>query len=89
MQSILQWSLQHSTPLDSAANDRPPVSHKKIDTGIIDMILGKSDAELMKEDITVATDVTKSEDDRLAALDHLEMVSESFGCPSHCLPVKA
>lgn len=78
MQSLLRWSIEHSSPHDgSAPGDRPPASDQKLDPGIIDMILGKPDAEQMKEDVSVAHDVTKSEDDRLAALDHLEMV-----CPS-------
>lgn len=38
------------------------------------MILGRPDAELMKEDMGVATDPLKTEDERVAALDHLEMV---------------
>jgi hsp70-interacting protein len=42
------------------------------------MILGKPDAELMKEDISVAIDANRSEDDRIDALDHLEMVSHIF-----------
>jgi len=40
------------------------------------MILGRPDAEQMKEDVAVAIDTSKSEDDRLAALDHLEMLVE-------------
>jgi hypothetical protein len=38
------------------------------------MLLGKPDAELMKEDVAAAVDTSKSEDERIAALDHLEMV---------------
>jgi len=41
---------------------------------MIDMILGRPDAEQMKEDVGAASDKSKSEDERLAALDHLEMV---------------
>ncbi|KAF9450527.1 Fes1-domain-containing protein [Macrolepiota fuliginosa MF-IS2] len=78
MQSILRWSLEHSSPLDSKPNDKPPVSRQQIDPGIIDMILGKPDAVQMKDDIALATDPTKSEDDRLAALDHLEMLVENI-----------
>ena len=75
MQSLLRWSIENSTPLDSAApTDGPPVEHKNLDPGIIDMILGKPDAELMKEDMVVAVDANRSEDDRINALDHLEMV---------------
>ncbi|KAJ7827880.1 hypothetical protein B0H14DRAFT_3719896 [Mycena olivaceomarginata] len=42
------------------------------------MILGKSDAELMKEDMAVAVDEAQSEDARVNALDHLEMLIEQI-----------
>ena len=74
MQSLLRWSIENSTPLDSALADHPAVERKDLDPAIIDMILGKPDAELMKEDVTIAVDVNRSEDDRINALDHLEMV---------------
>jgi hypothetical protein len=75
MQSILRWSLENSTPLDSNATDRPPVERKDLDPAIIDYILGKPDSEQMKEDMVVAVDASKDEDERISALDHLEMVS--------------
>ena len=74
MDSLLRWSIENSTPLDSAPGDRPPVQRQDLNPEIIDMILGKPDAELMKEDMAVAIDATRSEDDRINALDHLEMV---------------
>ena len=82
MQSLLRWSIENSTPLDSSSSnssaptDRAPpvVEHKNLDPAIIDMILGKPDAELMKEDMSIAVDANRSEDDRINALDHLEMV---------------
>ena len=73
MQSILRWSLENSTP-DNAAGD-PPAERKDLDPAIIDYILGKPDSVQMKEDIAVAVDSSKSEDERINALDHLEMVS--------------
>ena len=75
MQSILRWSIENSTPLDNAASDRPPIERKDLDPAVIDLILGKPDAVQMKEDMDVAVDVNRSEDDRISALDHLEMVS--------------
>ncbi|KAF8797550.1 Fes1-domain-containing protein [Phlegmacium glaucopus] len=78
MQSLLRWSIENSTPLDSAPGDRPPVERKDLDPAIIDMILGKPDAELMKEDMSVAVDANRSEDDRINALDHLEMLIEQI-----------
>ena len=77
MQSLLRWSIENSTPLDSAPTDRPLVEHRNIDPAIIDAILGKPDAELMKEDMSLAVDANRSEDDRINALDHLEMVKSS------------
>ncbi|KAG6914159.1 hypothetical protein DXG01_002011 [Tephrocybe rancida] len=75
MQSLLRWSIENSTPLDSAPSAQPP-ARKDLDPGVIDMILGRPDAELMKEDMSVATDPSKPEDERVAALDHLEMLIE-------------
>jgi len=73
MQSLLRWSIENSTPQQDG--DRQHVTQQqKLDTGIIDMILGRPDAEQMKEDVSAAGDESKSEDERLAALDHLEMV---------------
>ncbi|TFK36602.1 armadillo-type protein [Crucibulum laeve] len=76
MQSLLRWSIENSSPQDSAPSDRPPAERKVLDPGVIDMILGRPDSELMKEDMAVATDKTRSEADRVNALDHLEMLIE-------------
>ncbi|KAE9385852.1 Fes1-domain-containing protein [Gymnopus androsaceus JB14] len=45
---------------------------------IIDLLLGKSDAELMKEAMAIAVDANRSEDDRIDALDNLEMLIEQI-----------
>jgi hsp70-interacting protein len=76
MQSILRWSIEHSSPADSGPTDNPP--RRDLDPGVLDFILGKPDSEQMKEDMAVATDVHRSEDERVAALDHLEMVSCNY-----------
>lgn len=78
MQSLLRWSIENSTPLDSAPSDRPPIERKNIDPAIIEMILGKPESELMKEDISVAVDANRNEDDRINALDHFEMLIEQI-----------
>jgi hypothetical protein len=76
MHSLLRWSLQNSDPQDGPSSGGGDVSsQQKLDPAIIDMILGKPDAVQLKEDVSVAVDAERSEDDRLAALDHLEMVS--------------
>ncbi|KDR78336.1 hypothetical protein GALMADRAFT_245459 [Galerina marginata CBS 339.88] len=74
MQSILRWSLEHSG--DNATGDRPPAERKDLDPAIIDLILGKPDAEQMKEDMAIAVDESKDEEERINALDHLEMLIE-------------
>ncbi|KAG5643298.1 hypothetical protein DXG03_001225 [Asterophora parasitica] len=76
MQSLLRWSIENSAQDGTTGSE--PVVRKDLDPGVIDMILGRPDAELMKEDVALATDDTKSEDERVAALDHLEMLIESI-----------
>jgi len=71
MESLLRWSIQNSS---SGGDAPPPAPRQDLDPGVIDMILGRSDAEQMKEDMAVATDYQRSEDERVDALDHLEMV---------------
>jgi hypothetical protein len=71
MQSLLRWSVENSS---SSAGGAPPAPRKDLDPGIIDHILGKPDAQLMKEALEVAVNEAQIEDDRLRALDDLEMV---------------
>ncbi|KAG7446738.1 Fes1-domain-containing protein [Guyanagaster necrorhizus] len=73
MESLLRWSIEHSGPSVGA-----PQPRTDLDAGVIDLILGKSDAELMKEDLAVASDPHHSEDARVDALDHLEMLIEQI-----------
>ena len=71
MQSLLRWGIENSGQEGPAG---PPVQRKDLDPGIIDMILGKPEAQLMKEDMEVALNADKPEDERIDALDHLELV---------------
>lgn len=73
MQSLLRWSIENSSTQDGTQSNTPAV-RKDLDPAVIDAILGRPDAELMKEDLSVALDSSRSEDDRVDALDHLEMV---------------
>ena len=75
MESLLRWSIQHSDGT-RPSNATPLSQRTDLDPGIIDAILGKSDAELMREALRTATDEQRSQEDRLAALDDFEMVSE-------------
>lgn len=72
MDSLLRWGIENSSP--PVAGAPPPVRRTDLDSGIIDHILGKPDAVLMKEALAIAVDDTKSDDDRVRALDNIEMV---------------
>nr|GAT55207.1 predicted protein [Mycena chlorophos] len=78
MESLLRWSIENSTPHDGTGNAEPPRAPQALDPGIIDHILGKSDAVLMKEDMAAAVDESRDEEERIEALDHLEMLIEQI-----------
>ena len=73
MENLLRWGLANSDTRDP--NQPPPQPRTDLDPAIIDAILGKSDAELMKEALAVAVDEKRDEDERIQALDDFEMVS--------------
>ena len=74
MQSLLRWSIENTSGGDGAQQQPPQPPRKDLDPGVIDMILGKPDSELMKESLAVALDEKHDEDERLQALDNFEMV---------------
>ena len=76
MQSLLSWSIENSVT-QAGAPSNGSSERQALDAGIIDSILGKPDSEQMKEDLAIAVDTTRSEDERVEALDHLEMVSRT------------
>jgi len=83
MQSILRWAIENSAAPDAAANQDPssanaPRTLSNLDPGIIDHILGKPDAELMKEALAKAMNSENEEDERLQALDDFEMLVEQI-----------
>ncbi|KIY44870.1 Fes1-domain-containing protein [Fistulina hepatica ATCC 64428] len=77
MENLLRWGIAN-TPANPDQQPRQPVDTSKFDSGIIDAILGRPDSELMKEDMGVAMDASKDEDERVDALDHLEMLVEQI-----------
>ncbi|KAF8313308.1 nucleotide exchange factor Fes1-domain-containing protein [Cantharellus anzutake] len=85
MESLLRWGLTHSDPQGPPPSVQPG---QKIDPGIIDVILGKPDAVQMKENLAVATDESRSLDDRLTALDNFEMLIESIDNANNLTPLK-
>ena len=73
MDSLLRWSIEHSAP---RGTDAPPPTRKDLDPGIIDYLLGKPDAVLMKEALEIALDENRDEGARIQALDDFEMLVE-------------
>lgn len=73
MDNLLRWSIEHSTP---RSTDAPPPTRKDLDPGIIDYLLGKPDAVLMKEALEIALDESRDEGTRIQALDDFEMLVE-------------
>ncbi|KDQ55977.1 hypothetical protein JAAARDRAFT_36768 [Jaapia argillacea MUCL 33604] len=74
MQSLLRWSIENT----DTTNPHPQVQPKKLDPGIIDHILGKPDAVQMKEALAIAQDVSRSEEERVLAMDEFEMLVEQI-----------
>ena len=75
MDGLLRWSIEHSTPRSA---DAPPPARNDINPEIIDYILGKPDAVLMREALKIARDENRDEDARVQALDHFEMLVEQI-----------
>ncbi|KAH8822560.1 adenyl-nucleotide exchange factor [Flagelloscypha sp. PMI_526] len=75
MERLLRWGLEN-TP--AGTSEAPSPSRQPLDPGVIDAILGKSDAEQMKDDMAVALDSSKKENERVEALDHFEMLVENI-----------
>ena len=75
MESLLRWGIENSTPASSGAAVAP---RKDLDPAIIDYILGKPDAVLMKEALEVALDENQSDNTRIQALDDFEMLVENI-----------
>ncbi|ELU37498.1 Fes1 domain-containing protein [Rhizoctonia solani AG-1 IA] len=77
MESLLKWSLEN-TPTDEPVVRPTAERMKELDPEIIDMILGKSDAVVMKEKLAIARDESREEDERVEALDDFEMLVEQI-----------
>ncbi|KIO19493.1 hypothetical protein M407DRAFT_246155 [Tulasnella calospora MUT 4182] len=77
MRDLLAWSTEHQ-PAPDDPNYVPPRPLEELDPGLIDMILGKPDAVRMRDAMAIAADESKSEDDRVTALDDMELLIESL-----------
>ncbi|KAF9512820.1 hypothetical protein BS47DRAFT_1393848 [Hydnum rufescens UP504] len=74
MDALLRWSIENSTRSEDApAGAEPTVPRQPIDPAVIDLILGKPDSEVMKENLAVAVDESKGMGERVLALDNFEM----------------
>lgn len=77
---LLKWSLRNETSdgpsraqiaQEIAEGKRPDLTDPKL----YDALMGKSEAQMMQEELTAALDEKRDEEDRCTALDNFEMVS--------------
>ncbi|CDU25515.1 related to FES1-Hsp70 nucleotide exchange factor [Sporisorium scitamineum] len=87
-QELLKWGLAHSSNAVTAASGpsveqisadieagrRPDLA----DPRLYDAIMGKSEAQMMREELSVAVDPTRDLSDRCTALDNFEMLIEQI-----------
>ncbi|KAJ9105452.1 hypothetical protein QFC21_001823 [Naganishia friedmannii] len=91
LQQLLQWSTSNSgnssataaAPKEDAApalstsgsTAAAPVQPKKFDTAILDHIMGKSEAVIMREKLAIAVDEDQDLSERIMAMDDFEMAT--------------
>ncbi|CAO1637408.1 unnamed protein product [Parajaminaea phylloscopi] len=82
MDALLKWSVKNqdgSGPSSSElADDIKAGKRPDLDPKVLDAIMGKSEAQMMQEELTAAVDSRRSEEDRETALDNFEMLIESI-----------
>jgi hypothetical protein len=66
-----------STAAPSTSTAAAPVQEKKFDTAILDHIMGKSEAVMMREKLAIAMDQEQDLSERIMAMDDFEMVSRA------------
>ncbi|KAF8586410.1 nucleotide exchange factors-like protein [Ramaria rubella] len=88
MESLLRWGIENSTTDHESSTEPPPGPRKDLDPGIIEAILGKSDAVLMKDALAVGIDETQCIEDRVTALDDLEMLVEQIDNANNLTPLQ-
>lgn len=64
----------HDIAQDVAEGKRPDLA----DPALFDALMGKSEAQMMREELAVALDLHRNEQDRVQALDNFEMLVESI-----------
>ncbi|EST04553.1 Nucleotide exchange factor Fes1 [Kalmanozyma brasiliensis GHG001] len=86
-QELLKWGLSHSTAVTSAGGPSVEQISLDIESGrrpdladphLYDAIMGKSEAQMMREELSVAVDPSRTVEDRCTALDNFEMLIEQI-----------
>jgi len=99
MNPLLQWSIAAAGSGNGSSEgngdmERPRVDPAelrpggRLDPAIIDLILGKSDAVLMQELLSIALMLEKHLDDRVAAMEEFEMLIENLDNASNLEKLK-
>lgn len=93
---LLKWGIEHApvhedgtssvahVAADVAAGRRPDLA----DPGLYDAIMGKSEAQMMQEELGVAVDPGRTEEDRCIALDNFEMLIEQVDNANNMEPLR-
>ncbi|GBC02951.1 hypothetical protein RclHR1_00490037 [Rhizophagus clarus] len=79
MEKLLKWSIENSD--SSGDSPQPPPQNepeKKIDPGVIDAILGKSDAARIREAVEIISNPNETLENKEIAFDNLEMLVEQI-----------
>ncbi|KAJ9108150.1 hypothetical protein QFC19_002618 [Naganishia cerealis] len=66
------------TPITPGSTAAAPIQEKKFDTAILDHIMGKSEAVIMREKLAIAVDREEDLSERIMAMDDFEMLVESI-----------
>ncbi|CAG8487678.1 8425_t:CDS:10 [Paraglomus occultum] len=75
MEQLLEWGVTHSDPSNPAQNDG---QERNFDSGIIDAILGRSDAVEIRNAVDCISDPNESLANKEIAFDNLEMLVEQI-----------
>ncbi|OUM65163.1 hypothetical protein PIROE2DRAFT_7882 [Piromyces sp. E2] len=86
---LLQWSiLNQTTEKEDAPKTNNHVDPEKIDPKWLDVILGKDDSVRMRECCEIIQDESKSLNEKLNALDEMEMLVEQIDNANNLRPLK-
>ncbi|CAO1632398.1 unnamed protein product [Sympodiomycopsis kandeliae] len=82
MDALLKWSMRNQDPSgpspDQIMTDLKDGKRPDLDPKVLDAMMGKSEAQMMQEELSVAVNQNRSEEDRAVALDNFEMLIESI-----------